>query len=117
MRQLAAVLAGAAVAALGALIVGEYELRGATPVVAGLLFGLVVAEVLLAVGRASNARAAVSGALLSAGGLVWAALISVRNRGTGFPVGGWVAAALGAVTAAVWIRSSGRRGARSRRGP
>jgi len=105
------------VAALGALILGEYELRGATPFVAGLLFGVVIGEVVVAVGRAGNARVAATSALLAAAGLVWAAFISVRHRGTGFPVAGVVAAALGATTAAVWVRSSARRGAGTRPGP
>jgi len=117
VRQLVAALAGAASATLGALILGEYELRGATPVIAGLLFGLVIAEVVLAVGRSPGIQSVVVSSLLTAGGLVWAAWISVRHRGTGFPTGGWLAAALGAATAAVWIRSSGRRGVGSRRGP
>jgi hypothetical protein len=117
VRQLVALLAGAASAALGALILGEYEMRGATPVIAGLLFGVVVAEVVLAVGRSRGPGAVVGSALLASGGLVWAAWISVRHRGTGFPTGGWAAAGLGAVTAAAWIRSSGRRGAGSRPGP
>ena len=117
MRQLASVLAGAAAAALGALILGEYELRGATPFIAGLLFGVVIAEVVVAVGRAGTARVAALSALLTSGGLIWAGFISVRHRGTGFPPGAVVAAGLGAATAAVWVRSSARRGAGTRRGP
>ena len=39
MRLVLAVIAGAAVAAFGGLILGEYPFTGATPYVAGVLFG------------------------------------------------------------------------------
>src|SRR5687767_3656416 len=51
MRPALAVVAGAAVAAFGALILGEYEFRGTMPYVAGVLFGLVVAEAVVGVAR------------------------------------------------------------------
>ena len=38
---------GALLCALGALILGEYEFSGVTPIGAGILFGLVISEVVI----------------------------------------------------------------------
>ena len=101
------VVCGAAVAALGALILGEYEFTGSLPFVAGPLFGLAVGEVVVGVGRT---RALASGALAGAiafGGIAWAGWIDA-NEGVE-PVKGlvWVAAALAAAVAA--LRTTGLR--------
>lgn len=114
MRLPLAVVTGAAVAALGALILGEYEFKGTTPYVAGVLFGLVVAEAVLAVARRGGpALAAVVGAL-AGGGLVWAAWISSGRDWDYVPAAAWVAVSLGAVVGVArtaWasppVRSSG----------
>ena len=117
MRQLLAVAAGAATAAIGALILGEYSMSGFTPVIAGLLFGLAVAEVVLAVGRHPSTPLAAAAAVLTDAGLVWAAWIQLHNRHQGVPFGVWLALVIGALAAAGWIRSSGRRGTRTRSEP
>lgn len=85
--------------AIGALILGEYEFSGATPIGAGVLFGLVVSEIVIEVGAT---RAPLMGALTAAmvaGALAWAAWVSSGEGLRPFPNGAWVAMALGAVAA------------------
>lgn len=72
MRSLNAALAGAATAALGALIAGEYELVGAGALVAAAAFGFVVAEVMGAVDRTPPVWLAAAAAGFTAAGLWWA---------------------------------------------
>lgn len=117
MRQIVAVLAAAAAAILGALILGEYSMSGFTPVVAGVLFGVAIAEVIVAVARQTTVVHLVAAPGLTVGGLSWGIWIQVHNRHTGMPTGGWLALGIGAVAAAGWVRSSGRREAHSRPAP
>jgi hypothetical protein len=122
VRPALAVVVGAATAALGALILGEYEFKGTTPYVAGVLFGLVVAEAVLTVARRGRRRFAVAAAAESAGGLLWAAWISAGRDWDYVPAAAWVAVALGAVVAAARVvraglRSSGPPAVDSRPGP
>ena len=49
-RVLLAMALGAAVAALGALFLGEYEFDEMLPIVAGPLLGLVIAEIVVSIG-------------------------------------------------------------------
>lgn len=108
---------GGLFAALGALILGEYDLTGVTPVVAGILFGLIVAEIMTVAGRATDAMLAAAAALFSAAGMVWAAWIS-SGRDWGYvPGGAWVGVVLAALAAVVWIRNPGKRGSRTPREP
>jgi len=51
IRVLVGMALGALVAALGALFLGEYEFDELLPIVAGPLLGLVVAEIVVSVGR------------------------------------------------------------------
>jgi hypothetical protein len=96
------VLAGAAVAAFAALILGEYELVGFTPYMAGAAFGLVVAEVITTVGRRSGPVASAPSVVLAAGGMVWAAWISSGRDWSYVPGGAWVGVALAAACGAGW---------------
>lgn len=96
-------IAGEAVAAVGALILGEYEFAGAIPFVAGVLFGLAVAEVMMSVGRAGTLRMAAWAALMSGGGILWAAWISSGRGVAPIPSMGYFSVALGAVVAGGWI--------------
>lgn len=115
MRLALAVLAGAAVAALGALILGEYEFTGTTPYVAGVLFGLVVAEAMVTVARRGGRGLAVAAAALAGGGLLWAAWIS-SGRDWDYVFGpAYVAVALGVVSAG-WRTATARSHATSRIG-
>ena len=96
-------LAGAAASALGALILGEYEFAGATPFVAGVLFGLAVAELMLTVARFPTPRLAVGGASMSGAGLGWAAWISSGRGVSPFPAVAFVAIGVGVVVSGGWI--------------
>lgn len=103
MRQLLALAAGAATAALGAHILGEYELAGATAVVAGTVFGLVVGEVVVAVGRRQDLVPALAAAPLVAAGLVWAAWIWTGRPWSALRGGAWLAVVIGVVVTVVWV--------------
>lgn len=97
----------AAAAALGALILGEYEFSGSLPFVAGPLFGLVLGEIVVGVGRVRTVPVASVTAALAFGGIAWAGWID-SSEGVE-PVKGlvWVAAVLAAVAAA--LRTAGLR--------
>jgi hypothetical protein len=101
VRRPFSLVAGAAVAALGGLILGEYEFEGAFPYVAGVLFGLVVAEVVVSVGAWRGPVPAVASAAFAAGGLAWAAWITSGEGIEPWPALAWVAMALAAGAAAV----------------
>lgn len=108
IRMLVAMAIGATVAALGALFLGEYEFDEALPIGAGALLGLVVAEIVVSVGRhrswtmAGILAVLVGVAVLLAGHL---------DAGDVEPVkaGAYLSAALGALAAAVRTAPWGRR--------
>ncbi|GAC1315298.1 MAG: hypothetical protein NVSMB12_10390 [Acidimicrobiales bacterium] len=106
-----ALIAGEAVAAAGALILGEYEFAGATPFIAGVLFGLAVAEVMITVARGATIWMAAWGATMAGGGILLAAWISSGRGVAPMPVMGYVAAALGAVVSGGWMVTPSRRSA------
>lgn len=97
------VVCGVTAAALGALILGEYEFTGSLPFVAGPLFGLVVGEIVVGVGRARSLAVAALAAAASFAGIAWAGWID-SSEGVE-PVKGlvWVAATLAATAALVRI--------------
>jgi hypothetical protein len=97
MRQIASLAAGAVVAAVGGLVLGEYPFIGWTPYVAGVLFALIVTEVMLSIGHKHGPILGFGGAALSAAGLGWAVWISSGRGVAPIPGGGWIAIALGAV--------------------
>lgn len=105
VRATAGLVVAAVVAALGGLILGEYQFEGWLPVVAGVLFGLVVAEVAVGVGRRRTWPVGAACGLLAAGGLLWAGWISAGEGLGPIPGGAWLAAgiALGASTARVVV--------------
>ena len=116
MRLALAVLAGAAVAALGAAILGEYQFDGLTGAAAGLIFGIFVSEAAVGVARRGSTALALLCAALTAAGLGWAIHASIGARASipsDVPNMGWVAVALGVAGAAFRARSSERRGAGS----
>lgn len=113
MRTLRAglgVVCGALAGALGALILGEYEFAGLLPFVAGPLFGLVIGEVVVGVGRDRSPGVALIGAAIGFGGIVWAGWID-SSQGVE-PVKGlvWAAAVLAAATAGVRVHGLRRTG-------
>jgi ABC-type Mn2+/Zn2+ transport system permease subunit len=111
-RLIAGIVLGAALAALGALLLGEYPFTGVMPYISGVLFALVVAEVIVSVSYRSDRATAVAAAICTAGGLAWGVWISVGEGKAPIPIGGWVAVIIGAVVALVrgGIRAGGRSG-------
>ena len=109
VRRVVGMVATLLTGVLGALIVGEYDLHGFTPYVSGILFGLVAAEVALAIGRDNGIGPAAVVAVAAAGGLAWAAWISSGRGVAPIPLGAWLGVGLAAVVGFGWVRYSGRR--------
>jgi hypothetical protein len=99
LRPILGVAAAALACVLGALILGEYEFSGATPVGAGVLFGLVISEIVIEVGAIRTPIIGMLTAAMVAGALGWAAWVSSGEGLRPFPAGAWIAMALGAVAA------------------
>jgi hypothetical protein len=114
VRQLLPVLAAAAVAALGALILGEYDLVGTTAVVAGALFGAAIAEVAGALARrAFTPWLPVAVGAIAGLGMTWAVWISTNRFRNPVEASAVAGIALAAIAAAVWLSTGGRRGGNS----
>lgn len=96
-RCLLALLVGALAAAFGALLLGEYPFSGATPWVAGLLFGYVVAEIVVSVSHQRGLLLGALSALFAGAALVWAGWISAGDGKQAYPAMAWVAAAIAVV--------------------
>jgi hypothetical protein len=105
-----AIVLGAGLALLGGWILGEYPFTGVMPYIAGVLFALVVTEVILSVGHQPGRITAVAGAVCTVGGLALGIWISTGRGIDPIPIGGWVAVVVGAVVAL--IRGGIRGGAR-----
>jgi hypothetical protein len=101
LRLALALLAGAAVASLGAVILGEYPFTGVAPLAAGVLLGVLVGEVLVALRRARGALVGAVAAVYTGAAMVWAGWISTGHDLGRMASVGWVAVALGAVAGAV----------------
>jgi hypothetical protein len=95
LRVGVALVLGALVAVIGALILGEYQFEGLLPFGAGALFGLVVAEVVVEVGRRRTVLVAIVAGLSAGVGLVWAGWISAGSGLSPIPSGAWLAAGVG----------------------
>jgi hypothetical protein len=104
VRPPLSVLAGLAVGAVAAAVLGEYGFDGWAVVGAGILVGLFVAEAMVAVARTGSRLLAGGAAVLAAGSLVWAAWISTGHRLGTVGWKGWTAVALGAAAGAVRAR-------------
>ena len=109
MRQAVAVLVGAAVAAMGALILGEYELKGVMALVAGVLFGVAIAEVVVAVAKHPVPAVALITGVLAGAAMAWSGWIAAGRTWHFFGTARWVSLAVSVVAAPLWVRSSGRR--------
>lgn len=106
IRVLVAMALGALVAALGAVFLGEYEFDETLPIAAGGLLGLVVAEIVVSVGRH---RSWTMAGILAV--LVGVAIVLAGHLDAGgiepVKAGAYVSAALGAGAAA--LRTAPRR--------
>ena len=76
LRAAIALLLGALASVLGAFILGEYQFEGYLPIGAGLLFGLVVGELVVELGKRRTAPVA----LLAGLTLVLGAFAVVSDR-------------------------------------
>ena len=101
MRRILGLVAGVAVAAGGAVVLGEYAFEGPAVVGAGALLGLFVAEATLTVAKTASRSLAAVLAAVTVGGLLWAASIATDGRLGEVPISGWLAVALGAAAAAL----------------
>ncbi len=109
MRVVLGAIAAVVVGALGGLILGEYELRGVMAIVAGVLFGLAVAEAAITAGKSSDWFLVVVAAAAAGAGLTWAAWIDAGNDFALIAGLRWVASAVAALSAGWWVRSLGSR--------
>jgi len=111
VRQALAIIAGTALALVGAVVLGEYDLRGTTVLIGFPLYGLAVAELALAVGRQLAPAALVAMAAVVAAGLVlalWIAFGHFRN-GVSPPVLSSAMVVVSAVATFAWGWSGRRR--------
>ena len=97
LRTLLGALCGALVAALGALILGEYPFTGTLPWIAGPLFGLVVGETVVAAGHSRSMVVGAVAGLLAIGGISWAGWISSGEGLAPMSTVVWASAALAGV--------------------
>ena len=108
MRRPLAFVAAVAAAALSGAILGEYDITGATPIIGGILFGIVVGEVVLVVAKGSDRMLAIAAGCATAAGLV----LAIWDSSAHFRfvhAWSWAAVAVGPVAAYVWVvRGSAR---------
>ena len=111
MRPILSLLSGAAVAVLGAAVLGEYAFDGLAVVASGLVLGLLVAEAVVTVARGGSRLGAPASAALAAASLLGAGWISTAHRLGTVGWEGWTAIGLGAAVAAFRARprAAGRR--------
>jgi hypothetical protein len=103
VRAALALLLAAGVSVLGAFILGEYEFDGFLPLGAGLLFGVVLGEITVEVGRRRTVPVALWCAALTAAGLLGAGWIAGGEGLAPIPGGAYLAAAVGAAAAALRV--------------
>ena len=104
MRPPLALLAGLAVAAVAAAVLGEYDFDGWAVLGSGLLVGLFVAEAVVTVAKGGSALRAGVSAALSAGALTAAGWISTGHRLDTVSWKGWAAVVLAAGAGALRAR-------------
>jgi len=86
VRQILAIVAGTCLAGFGAVVLGEYDLRGTTAIIGFPLYGVAVAELGLAVGKRLTLIAQIAIAAAVGGGLAWALWISFGHfRNDAYP--------------------------------
>jgi len=108
IRVLVAMALGAVVAALGALFLGEYEFDETLPIAAGPLLGLVIAEIVVSVGRHRSWTMAAILAVVSGVAILLAGHIDA-NDVEAIKAGAYLSAGLAALAAGVRTAPWGRR--------
>ncbi|MEY2474599.1 MAG: hypothetical protein QOK28_3928 [Actinomycetota bacterium] len=109
MRVILGCVVAVLVAALGGLIMGEYELRGVMALLAGVLFGLAVAEAAITVGKSSDWLLAGVAAVAAFAGLTWAASIDAGDSLGRIAGMRWAGSVLAMFSAGWWVRTLGSR--------
>ena len=104
LRVVLGVMAGAAIAALAALMVGEYEIDLWLGVATGALTGLAVGEAIAGIGRVRHPLVALLSAGISAASVVWAGIIDAGGLEP-IHAGVWVGAVLAALVGWWRVRS------------
>ena len=104
MRFTLSLVAGAAVAYVAALMLGEYAFDGLPVIGAGIVLGLFVSEATTSVARRRSAVLALAGAVFTVAGMLGAAWITTDHRLSIVDWQGWLAVALGAAAAAFRAR-------------
>ncbi len=105
MRLVLAVVAGAAVAATGAVLLGEYNFSGVPIFGGGVLLGLFVGEAVVSVGARRGFQPGALSLVLAGAGLVWAAWISSGHQLSTLPTQGWFVVVVGALAAGLMALS------------
>lgn len=88
-----------ATAALGALILGEYEFTVTTGLLAGAALGWIIAEIVASLGGWRGVLPAVVSAAIAAAALAWAGWIDAGWGLERYPNGAWVAVVTSAAVA------------------
>jgi hypothetical protein len=104
VRTPLSLLAGAAVAVIGAAVLGEYGFDGLAVLGSGLLLGVFLAEAVLAVSRVGAWVLAGASGVLAAASMTWAGWIASGHRLGTVRWMGWAAVALAAAAAAFRTR-------------
>lgn len=109
VRAATALLVVALLSVLAAFVLGEYEFEGWLPAVAGLLFGEIVAEVVIGIARRRSLALALAAGAFAAGGLVWAGWIAAGEGLAPIPGLAWLAAVVAAATVVLRVVGLRRR--------
>jgi ABC-type enterobactin transport system permease subunit len=104
VRPTLALLTAVLAAVLTAYVLGEYELTPVVSLVAGLVVGFGMGELLVSVGRWRGLVPAALAAVLAAAAVLWAGWIDSGEGVEPYPTPAYLGAAVGAVTAAVRTR-------------
>ncbi|HUQ39948.1 MAG TPA: hypothetical protein VM030_07305 [Acidimicrobiales bacterium] len=110
-RAALGVAAGVVLAVVGGLVVGEQELLGVVAIVAALGFGVVMGELMKAVGGTYPLWGVVAAGVLAGGGYTYALWIFSARWLVPLDLAAKLGPLLAATVAAFTLRSSGRRGA------
>ena len=104
MRPILAVLLAVLGAAFAALIMAEYEFEGYTPWAAGVAVGVLVGEIVVALGRWTGPSAMAACAAIAAGGVLWGGWLESDQGVEPYSALAFAAAALAGAIAAWTVR-------------
>lgn len=104
VRLILSLVAGTAVAAVGAAVLGEYAFDGPAVVGSGLVLGLFVAEAMVTLAKGGSRLGAAWAGAITGVGLLLAAWTSTGHRLATVRPEGWAAIALGVAVAAFRAR-------------